>query len=399
LGFGLKGKIILIFFNDICEHYAMIGSAFGLKEVPMIPILRYFIVCLSCLIGVSQAKEEQKVLNIFAWYASVPQPIIKQFEQETGIKVNLDFFDTNDVLETNLFAGNTGYDIVFPTTWPYLARHVPAGMYQKIDKSKLKNYQNLDPVILQKIDNADPGNLHFIPYFWGLVALGYDKEKVERLIPKEMHDSWALIFDLNNLQKLSPYGVALLDDSVDVFLSFYIYLGLDPFNSSPEQLAQVREELKKRRPFIRRFANSLTTDQLANGELCLIMHWSEFISKARTKFQKLPDKPEIKILLPREGTTMWVDGLAIPKDAKHVDAAHQFIDFLLRAEIAAAITNSVSTPTAVKAAKPLIREEIANNPALFPSDEYMKKVFLPEIRSKQFQRLLTRFFTTVQTSK
>jgi putrescine transport system substrate-binding protein len=361
--------------------------------------LLVFVTLLHCFCTPLKSAPEEKVLNVFLWYGAIPTDVIEKFEHETGIKVNLDFYDNNDILEAKLLAGNTNYDVVAPSAWPFVARQVPAKLYRPIDPRKLSNYKNLDPLLLKKMQEADPRNEHVVPYFWGLVALAYDKAKVEALIPKEKWDSWALVFDEEVLKKLAPSGVTLLDDPVDVFLTYYIYKGENPLNSSLKLLRHMKAEFSKIRPYIKKFSNSLTPEQLANGELIVAMHWSEFLIKAKNNFKNIPSKPEIKVILPKEGTLMWIDSLAIPTDARHVENAYLFINFLLRADIAAQITNEVHSPTAVKASFPLIDPAIRNNKNLFPDEAYLKKVNPPEIRSQQFQRTLFRLFASLLTQK
>lgn len=358
------------------------------------------ILCLSLFTcNVVRAKTDsplknQRVLNIFGWYEQIPADLIAAFEKETGIKVNLDFFDSNATLEAKVISGNTGYDIVFPTSWPHLARHVKGKIYRPLNKEKLKNYGNLDPTVLKKVQGADPNNTHFIPYFWGLVAIGYNKPLIKRLIKDPKLDSWDLIFKLENAQAIKPHGISLLEDATDVFLTFAIYQGLNPQDINLDILRTLRDGLLKLRPNYRRFANTLVTDQLMTGEFAMVLHWSEFLTKAKGNYNG-KGKDDIEIFLPKEGTIMWVDGMAIPKDARNVDEAHEFIDFMLRAQSAAMITNTLWTATAVKAAEPLIKKEIKNNETLFPPPAYMEKVYLPEIRSNQNQRFLIRFFSSV----
>tara|TARA_R110002095_G_scaffold211303_1_gene199335 strand:+ start:2033 stop:3157 length:1125 start_codon:yes stop_codon:yes gene_type:complete len=346
----------------------------------------------------------EQVINVSSWYEQIPNDLIKAFEKETGIKVNLDIIDSNEVLEAKMLAGNTGYDVVFPTAWPYVVRQAVSGLYHEIDRSKLPHYKNLDPLFLEKMQKADPGNRYSIPYTWGLVAIGYDEEKIKNLVPEEKRNSWALLYDPEVLKALQGCGVTLLEDPLDVFLTYYIYKGEDPLNPSLKKLKEMKEALKEVRPYIKRFGTSLVAEQLGNGELCVVMHWSGILSHAQSKFKKIAGKrtstgSKIKIMLPKEGTLMWIDCIAIPKDALHVDNAHLFIDFLLRAETAAGITNKTYTPTTVKASYPLLQEGIRNNKALFPGEEYLKKVVLPEVQSLQFQRHLSRSFASLITHK
>ncbi|MDP4840236.1 MAG: extracellular solute-binding protein, partial [Alphaproteobacteria bacterium] len=283
-------------------------------------------------------------------------------------------------------------------------RQAASGLYLKIDRSKLPNYKNLDPLFLEKMQNADPGNLYSIPYTWGLVAIGYDEEKIKKLVPEDKQNSWALLYDPEVLKSLKGCGVTLLEDPLDVFLTYYIYRGENPLDPSLKKLKEMQEDLKEIRPYIKRFGTSLVAEQLGNGELCVVMHWSGILSHARSKFKKMEGKTPVnaskmKIMLPKEGTLMWIDCVAIPKDALHVDNAHRFIDFLLRAQTSAGITNNTYTPTTVKTSYPLLQDDIRNNKSLFPGDEYLQKVVLPEVKSLQFQRRLSRSFASLITHK
>jgi putrescine transport system substrate-binding protein len=348
--------------------------------------------------------EGAQVVNVYGWYEQIPNYLIQAFEEETGIKVNLDIYDSNEVLEAKLLAGNTGYDVVFPTAWPYVVRQAASGLYLEIDKLKLSNYKNLDPLFLEKMQNADPGNLYSIPFTWGLVAIGYDEERINKLVPEDKRNSWALLYDPEVLKALKGCGVTLLEDPLDVFLTYYIYRGENPLDPSLKKLKEMQEELKKIRPYIKRFGTSLVAEQLGNGGLCVVMHWSEVLSRARSKFKRMTGNvsgkgSKMKIILPKEGTLMWIDCVAIPKDALHVDNAHRFIDFLLRAQTAAGITNSVYTATTVKESYPLLKDEIRNNKAVFPGEAYLKKVVLPEVKSLQFQRRMSRSFASLITHK
>ncbi len=357
----------------------------------MIRVIFLFIVlCSSCL-----GNTERKVLNIFIWYNSIPAQLLKKFEQETGIKVNVDFYDNNNVLEAKLISGNTGYDIVSPTAWPFVARQVSIGVYQKINKAWLSNYNNIDRTLLRKMLGADPGNNYIVPYFWGLVAIGYNANRIKEIVPKEHLNSWALLYNKDLVKKTTHLKRAVLDDSMDVLLSCFIYNRL---RFSQESLDMVRANLKGVRPYIKKFANSLTPNQLVSGELDIIMHWSEFILEAKRNLASNVESANIKIILPKEGTLMWIDGLAIPVGAKNVANAYKFINFLLRPESAAYITNNIGTAIAVSN-RSLIKKEIRENKVIFPDKEYMQKVFLPEIKSLSFQRKISRCFTAIVANR
>lgn len=341
------------------------------------------------------AQPPQRVVKVFIWFDQIPMSIIRDFEKETGIKVKLDYFDSNAALEAKLLAGNSGYDVVLPTSWPNLARQIPGRIYQKLQKDLLPNYAHLHPLILDKVSGADPENQYFIPYFWGLVALGYDQEHVNAVVPEQDRDSWALVFNPKYAQALAGRGITLLEDANDVLLPYALWAGLYPGALDRTVLEKIQDGLFKVRPYIRRFANTLTTEQLVSGELAVVLHWSEYFAKTIDRLADAQDRQRIKIILPREGTLMWVDGFAIPRDAKNVREAHAFIDFMLRPSSGAAVTNEMMTATAVKSATPLIQESIRSNPTLFPDAAYMERVYLPEIPEVSTQRQVMRYFFSV----
>ena len=365
------------------------------KDVKKLLILALF------MIGIcAQAKENtQHVVNVLGWHEQIPHSIIQAFEKETGIKVNLDVLESNEILEAKLLAGNTGYDVVFPTAWPYVARQAASGLYEKIDPTKLSHYKNIDPLFLERMTTADPGNSFAIPYTWGVVAIGYNPEIIDKHVPKEKQDSWALIYDPEVLKNLQGCGVTLLEDPLDVFLTYYLYKGENPLDPSLKKLKEMSNKLKEIRHFIKRFSTSLVAEKLGNNELCAVMHWRGTLSMAKGKFNGIPHKQPMKIILPKEGSLLWIDCIAIPKEAPHIDNAHKFIDFLLRTQSAAKITTKTYTATTIKESLPLLTKEMRDNKTIFPSAAYMKKVVLPEVKSLQFQRRMSRFFAAIMTHK
>lgn len=362
-------------------------------------IIVLFLALLNVFVAPAYAQNPQRTLNIYGWFSSMPPEVLNAFEKETGIKVNLDLMDSNEILEAKLLAGNSGYDIVVPTAWPYVARQVPALLFHPIDRTRLKNYKNLDPDILKRMEKADPGNQYTVPFTWGLVCFAYNPTLVEKHIPQEDLNSWGLLYKPKNIQKLHKCGVVLIDDSTDLIYSTFVYLGLDFNDPSKNALNQVREVLKSIRPFVKRFDFSLSAEQLANGEVCVAQQWVDHVLSAKDKHKDAKNPIPIKIVLPKEGTLMWIDSFAIPVDAPHKDEAYAFIDFILRPEIAAQITNTLFTPTAVLKAKEFLKPEIRQNPLIYPGPEYMKKVHMSEITSMQVQRQVTRTYSMIVTGK
>lgn len=337
------------------------------------------------------AKTSQKIVHVYGWYGSIPTEVLKQFEAETGIQVTFDPVDSNEILEAKLLSGSSGYDVVFPTAWPFFARQIPAKLFQPIQKDRLSNYASLDPEILKKLRTIDPENTFGVPFTWGLVVLGINKSLMQKHV-KDIEYSWGLVFNPETAGQLAGCGIALLDDVQDVYFNAGIFFNAKDL-THPETLQNIFERLQKVRPFIKKFDMNLSAEQLASGEICIAQQWADHLFQAIEKFKGTHSAASIEVILPKEGTTMWIDMIAIPKDAPHPDEAYAFINFLLRPEIAAAITNTHFTRTANKAAEPLIKPHIKKHVALFPPAAYLKKVHLPQAHDLGFQRLLTRAFT------
>jgi putrescine transport system substrate-binding protein len=342
--------------------------------------------------------EEEKVLNVYTWRNLIPKKIIDQFEKETGIKVSQDYYDSNDILEAKLLLGKTGYDLVFPSLWPFFARQVPANLYKKIDKTKLTNFKKLDRDGLRLTSEADPDNLYGVPFIWGAVAFGYNVDKIKEVMPDAPVDSWAMFFDPNVVKKFENCGVTLLEEAIDVFVPTLLYLQLDPEASSKKDIDKAVEVLQKIRPYVSRFDASRGYNELAVGDMCLVQHW---ISTFYMAYYSLPEKqrPNIKFVIPKEGTEMWIDVVAIPADAKHPDNATQFINFLLRPEVMAEISNTNYTGNFIPESKKFISKEIKSNKLIFPDKKDMNKFIMAASKTPEQQKLLTRAMTKVRTGK
>lgn len=355
---------------------------------------RFFqIMCMSSMLLLSNtcAKEPQRVLHVYGWYGSISH-LIKKFEEETGIHVTFDPMDSNEILEAKLLSGSSGYDLVFPTAWPFFARQIPAHLFQPLDKKQLPNYQNLDPDILIKLTSIDPGNTYGVPFTWGLVALGINEQRLQKHLQGPVPKTWGLVFNPHLANKLSGCGISLLDDVQDVYFNAAIYFKeLNP--TRPEALERIFKRLAAIRHTIKKFDTNLSAEQLASGEICIAQLWVDHIFQALEKFQGTKSSMDIRVILPEEGTTMWIDMMAIPKDAPHPAEAHAFINFLMRPDIAAQVTNIHFTRIANRKAIAYIKPSIQKLSALFPSATYMKKVRLPQAHDLKFQRSLTRAFT------
>jgi len=339
---------------------------------------------------------EEKVLNVYNWSDYIEASVIEDFTKETGIKVQYDVFDSNEMLETKLLAGNTGYDIVVPSA-SFLYRQLKAGVHQKLDKSQLPNLANIDPDIAKRLEAFDPGNEHSVNYMWGTSGVGYNVKKIAERMKDAPVDSFAMFYDPKIASKFADCGISILDAPSEVIGTVLIYLGKDANSEKPEDLAAAEAVLKAVRPYIKNFHSSAYIEQLANGEICLALGWSGDVLQAQTRAVDAKNGVEVDYRIPKEGAVMFFDQMAIPKDAKHPKNAHLFINYLLRPEIAARNSTYISFANANKAATPLVDAAVTGNPNVYPPAELMSKLVPDMPESPEFSRLLNRSWTTVKT--
>jgi putrescine transport system substrate-binding protein len=274
------------------------------------------------------ASTEEKVVNVFNWSDYIDPAMLEAFTAETGIKVNYDVFDSNEVLETKLLAGNTGYDVVVPSA-SFLERQIKAGVFSKLDRSKLSNWGNLDPEVLQRVALHDPGNEHSVNHMWGTDGIGYNEGKIKAIDPNAPVDSWAIVFDPKWAAKFKDCGISVLDAPSELVGVALAYLGKDPNSQSEADLKAAEDLLMKIRPYVRMIHSSNYIDALANGEICLAVGWSGDVLQARDRAAEAGQGNVIKYSVPKEGTIIWFDMFAVPADAKHPDNAHAFINFMM----------------------------------------------------------------------
>jgi putrescine transport system substrate-binding protein len=346
----------------------------------------------------TEAAAEDKVLNVYNWSDYIEASVIEGFTKETGIKVQYDVFDSNEMLETKLLAGNTGYDIVVPSA-SFLYRQLQAGVHQTLDKSQLPNLVNVDSDIAKRLEAFDPGNQYSVNYMWGTSGVGYNVKKIAERMKDAPVDSFAMFYDPKVVSKFADCGVSLLDAPGEVLGTVLIWLGKDANSEKPEDLAAAEAVLKAVRPYIKNFHSSNYIEQLANGEICLALGWSGDVLQAKTRAVDAKNGVEIDYRIPKEGAVMFFDQLAIPKDAKHPKNAHLFINYLLRPEIAAKNSSYISFANANKASTPMIDAGVTGNPNVYPPPELMAKLVPDMPESPEFSRLLNRTWTTVKTGQ
>ncbi|HSD74283.1 MAG TPA: polyamine ABC transporter substrate-binding protein [Steroidobacteraceae bacterium] len=344
------------------------------------------------------ASAEEKVVNVYNWSDYIAEDTVANFEKETGIKVNYDVYDGNEVLETKLLAGNSGYDIVVPSA-SFLERQIKAGVFRPLDKSKLPNLKNMDPEVMQRVALHDPGNQYGVDYMWGTTGIGYNSGKIAKAFPNAPVDSWSLVYEPQNAAKLKGCGIAVLDSPSEITATVLSYLGKDPNSQSPDDLAQAEATLLKIRPFIRYIHSSKYIDDLANGEICVAVGYSGDVLQARDRAAEAKNNVEVKYAVPKEGTIIWFDMMAIPKDAPHPDNAHAWINFIMKPEIAGAISNAVNYANGNKESLPFVNDDVKNDPGVYPPPEVKAKLYPDLAETPEFTRLLNRTWTRFQTGQ
>ena len=342
---------------------------------------------------------EEPVLNVYNWSDYIAEDTLANFTKETGIKVTYDVFDSNEILEAKLVSGSTGYDVVVPSL-TFLARQVQAGVFMPIDKTKLSNYGNLDPDIQAIIAKNDPGNAHSVNYLWGTTGIGYNVKKVKEIFGDNAPvDSWALVLEPKNLAKLKQCGVYFLDTPSEIIPTVLNYLGEDPNSFDPAVIAKAEARLAELRPYITQFHSSEYINALANGDACIAVGWSGDVFQAKNRADEAKKGVDINYVIPKEGAAMWFDMLAIPKDAKHPDNAHKFINYLLRPDVMAKISNYVQYASANKASLASVDQALLDNPAVYPPEDTRKKLFSLAVLPPDVDRLFTRIWTKLKTGQ
>jgi putrescine transport system substrate-binding protein len=345
------------------------------------------------------AQAEEKVVKVYNWSDYIDPTILTDFTKETGIKVVYDVFDSNEVLETKLLAGGSGYDIVVPTA-SFLSRQIKAGVFQKLDKSKIPNFANAWPEVYNRISQAyDPGNQYAMNWMWGTTGVGYNEGKIKERLADAPVNSLDMIFKPEIAAKFKDCGIYMLDSPEDIVPVALNYLGLDPNTTKPEDFQKVEDLLMKIRPYIKKFHSSEYINALANGDACMALGWSGDILQAGSRANDAKNGQVIKYNIPKEGTQMWFDMMAIPADAKDVDAAHTLLNYLNRPEVMAKASNFIQYANGNLASQKFIDESVLKNPAVYPDDATLKKLFVHLTWDNKTQRTVTRMWTKVTTGQ
>ncbi len=342
---------------------------------------------------------KERVVNVYNWSDYIDPAVLADFSKQTGIKVQYDTFDANETLETKLLAGKSGYDVVVPTAY-FLERQIKAGVFQKLDKAKLPNLINVWPEIARRLASYDPGNQYAVNYMWGTTGIGFNVKKVRELLgPEGRIDSWDTVFKPENIARFKACGVHMLDSADDILPAALHYLGLDPNSTDPKELERAAELLAKVRPAVRKFHSSEYLNALASGEICLVVGWSGDVKQAQKRAAEAKNGVDIGYVIPKEGTQMFFDNLAIPKDAPHAGEAHELINYLLRPEVAARNSDLVAYANGNLASQKFIAKAVLDDRGIFPDAATTARLYTVHARDAKAQRLLNRLWTRVKTGR
>lgn len=352
--------------------------------------------------AVDPCRAQDKIVNVYNWSDYIDPGVIEDFTRETGIKVVYDTYDSNEVLETRLLAGQTGYDLVVPSG-PFLQRQIAAGLYQKLDKAKLPNLKNAWPEIAARLAVYDPGNQYAVDYMWFTTGIAYNvakaKERLDDAPIETVLGSWNAFFKPDILKKFADCGIYVIDSPDDMVAVALNYLGLPPDSKRQADLRNAMDLLAGVRRFIKKFHSSEYINALANGDICFAVGWSGDVFQAKNRAAEAENGVDIEYVIPREGTLMSLDSLAIPKDATHPAEAHALIDYLMRPDVAARNTNRTNFANGVLASRTLIEKSIVENKAIYPDAQTMQRLFTVTSFDQPTQKLVTREWTRIKTGK
>lgn len=339
-----------------------------------------------------------KTVNVYNWGDYIAPGVLEEFEAATGIEVNYDIFDSQEMLETKLLAGQSGYDVVV-VSGHFLERLVPAGAFRRLDPQQLPGLRNLDAGLMTKLAQYDAGNAHAVGYTWGTVGIGYDESKLRELAPDAPTDSWRLVHDPAVARRMSSCGISIIDSPSDVISATLASLGFDANRPTPQQLAAAEQTLLGVRPLLRKIDTGNQINDLAGGTICLMVSWSTNVRVARTRATEAGVDGDFRYVVPREGSVAWFDALAIPADAPHPQEAHAFIEFMLRPDIAARNANFIGSATMNAAAVPLVDASLRDDPGVYPGAELREKLQPLRARSQAQSREENRIWARFKTGQ
>lgn len=346
----------------------------------------------------SAATHADETVNISNWNGYIADDTLVNFNKETGIKATYDIHDSNEVLESKLMTGNTGYDVVSPSNH-FLSRLIKAGAIQKLDRSQLPNWKNLDPALMKKLEVNDPGNQYGYPYMWGTAGIGYNVEKIKAIFGNtDVTRSWSLFFDENNIKKLSECGVAIIDNPTQILPITLNYLGLPPHSHEPADYKKAEQALLKIRPYVQYFHASKYISDLANGNVCAVIGFNGDIVQAAASAGEAKNGIDIAYSIPDEGSTLWLDMVVMPKNAPHERNGYAYMNYLLEPKVIANISNSIHYANPNSAADAFVDPAVKQDLAIYPPKNVMDKLFTVEDLPAAIARLSTRLWTKLKTN-
>lgn len=350
-------------------------------------------------ISAQAAIAQDNVVNVYNWSDYIAEDTLEKFTAATGITVNYDVFDSNEVLEAKMLTGSSGYDVVVPTSG-FMQRQIAAGVYQPLNRDLLPNWVNMDADLMASAAAYDPGNAHSAIYLWGTTGIGYNVGKVAEILGEDAPtNSWSLVFDPQYAEKLSACGITMLDAPTEIMPAAMNYLGLDPESTEVADFEAAAALIMTVRPYVRYFHSSQYINDLANGEVCVTVGWSGDVFIAQARAAEAENGVEIAYYIPDEGALQWFDMLTIPADAPHPEAAHAFINFIMDAQITADITNYVWYANANTASMPMVDEEITSDPGIFPTEKAKENLWNMVAYDSRLDRSITRLWTTILTGQ
>jgi len=348
--------------------------------------------------GSSGAPGLGQTLNLFIWSDYLAPTTLADFEHQTGVTVHAAYYDSNETLETKLLAGSSGYDVVVPTA-SYFERQIKAGVYLALDKSKLPNLKNMDPQLMARVAMHDPDNAHGIIYMWGTNGIGYNEKMVTALMPDAPLDSWRLVFDPAVASKIAKCGISVLDSPAEMMRAVLNFLGKDPNSQKPEDVQAAEATLLKIRPYIRNINSSEYIEALANGDLCVAVGYNGDVLQARDRARDANKGIDIKYVVPKEGSIIWFDMLAIPKDAPHPEAAYAYLNYIMEPKVIADISNFKRFANANLASQAFVLESVKDDPAIYPPPQLREKLAVQLADSPEQTRVITRMWEKFKTGQ
>ncbi|UMZ14906.1 polyamine ABC transporter substrate-binding protein [Pseudomonas sp. MPFS] len=346
----------------------------------------------------STAAQAEPSVSVYNWSDYIGKTTLADFQAQTGIKVIYDVFDSNETLEGKLLAGRTGYDVVVPSNH-FLTRQVKAGAFLKLDRTQLPNWKNLDPKLMTLLQQNDPGNQYSVPYLWGTNGIGYNVDKVKQVLGIDHIDSWAVLFEPQNLKKLAQCGVSLMDSPDEVMPAMLNYLGLDPNSQSTADYQKAEAKLLSLRPYITYFHSSKYVSDLANGNICVAFAYSGDAFQAANRAREAKNGVNIAYAIPKEGSNLWFDLMAIPADAANTKQAHAFINYLLDPQVIAKVSAQVGYANPTPSSQQYMDAQLVNDPEVYPPKEVLDKLYIASTPSPAIMRVMTRSWSKVKSNK